>query len=46
MEGAARVAVHRLRKRYRTIIREEVAQTVADESEVDEEMRALMNALL
>ena len=45
-EGAARVAVHRLRKRYRTIIREEVAQTVADESEVDDEMRALMNALL
>lgn len=45
-EGAARVAVHRLRKRYRAVIREEVARTVADESEVDEEMRALMGALM
>lgn len=45
-EGAARVAVHRLRKRYRAVIREEVARTVADESEVDDEMRALMNALM
>lgn len=45
-EGAARVAVHRLRKRYRAVIREEVARTVADESEVDDEMRALMDALM
>lgn len=45
-EGAARVAVHRLRKRYRAVIREEVARTVADESEVDDEMRALMDALI
>ena len=45
-EGAARVAVHRLRKRYRAVIREEVARTVADEREVDTEMRALMAALM
>ncbi len=45
-EGAARVAVHRLRKRYRTVIRDEVARTVADENEVENEMRALMDALL
>ncbi len=45
-EGAARVAVHRLRKRYRAVIREEVARTLADESEVDDEMRALMAALM
>jgi RNA polymerase sigma factor (sigma-70 family) len=45
-EGAARVAVHRLRKRYRAIIREEVARTVADEADVDDELRALMNALV
>jgi RNA polymerase sigma-70 factor (ECF subfamily) len=45
-EGAARVAVHRLRKRYRTVIREEVARTVTDESDVDDEMRALMKALV
>ncbi len=44
--GAARVAVHRLRKRYRQVIREEVTRTVADESEVDDEMRALMDALM
>ena len=45
-EGAARVAVHRLRKRYRSVIREEVARTVTEESEVDDEMRALMDALM
>lgn len=44
-EGAARVAVHRLRRRYRAAIRDEVARTVADESDVEEEMRALMEAL-
>jgi len=45
-EGAARVAVHRLRKRYRAVIREEVARTVADENEVENEMQALMRALM
>ncbi len=44
-EGAARVAVHRLRKRYRVMIRAEVARTVRDEGEVDQEMRVLMEAL-
>ena len=44
-EGAARVAVHRLRKRYRCLFREEIARTVRDEAEVEEEMRALMQAL-
>ncbi len=29
-EGAARVAVHRLRKRFREIYREEISQTLAD----------------
>lgn len=45
-EGAARVAVHRLRKRYRAVIRDEVARTVASESEVENEMQALMGALM
>ena len=45
-EGAVRVSVHRLRKRYRAVIREEVARTVADESEVEGEMQALMAALM
>ncbi|MBB5352467.1 RNA polymerase sigma-70 factor (ECF subfamily) [Haloferula luteola] len=44
-EGAARVAVHRLRKSYRAAIREEVARTVAKDADIDEEMRTLMSAL-
>ena len=44
-EGAARVAVHRIRKRYRSLFREEIARTVRDEGDVDEEMRALIHAL-
>ena len=43
-EGAVRVAVHRLRKRYRALLRDEIAQTLADGSQVDEEMRALFGA--
>lgn len=40
-EGAVRVAVHRLRKRYRRILKEEIALTLDDESEaaVEEELR-------
>ena len=44
-EGAARVAVHRLRKRYCMLIRDEVARTVSSEKEVEPEMQALMAAL-
>lgn len=44
-EGAVRVAVHRLRKRYREIIREEIAQTVGSSHDVDAEMRHLFKAL-
>ena len=43
-EGAVRVAVHRLRKRYRQLLRAEIAQTLADAGDVDEEMRALFGA--
>lgn len=43
-EGAVRVAVHRLRKRYRVLLREEIAQTLSDSAMVDEEMRALFGA--
>jgi hypothetical protein len=32
--GAVRVAVHRLRKRYRQLLREEIAQTLADPTQV------------
>jgi RNA polymerase sigma-70 factor (ECF subfamily) len=43
-EGAVRVAVHRLRKRYRILLREEITQTLADPAQVDEEIRALFGA--
>jgi RNA polymerase sigma-70 factor (ECF subfamily) len=44
-EGAVRVAVHRLRHRYRDLVREEIAQTVAGPEDVDEELRHLFTAL-
>jgi len=44
-EGAVKVAVHRLRRKYREILRLEVAQTVADPQEVDDELRHLFAAL-
>ena len=44
-EGAARVAVHRLRKRFREIYREEISQTLASEADVDAELRHLAAAL-
>ena len=40
-EEAARAAAHRLRRRYRELLREEVARTVDDPAEVDEEIRSL-----
>ena len=43
-EGAVRIAVHRLRKRYRTLLRDENAHTLADPAQVDEEMRTLFGA--
>jgi RNA polymerase sigma factor (sigma-70 family) len=44
-EGAVKVAVHRLRQRYRQLLRDEIANTVAAPSEVDQEMRHLLAAL-
>ncbi len=43
--GAAKVAVHRLRQRYREILRAEIAETVSDPSDIDDEMRYLVAAL-
>ncbi len=43
-EPAVRVIVHRLRKRYRELLRAEIANTLSDPSQVDEEMRALFGA--
>jgi len=44
-EGSVRVAVHRLRRRYRKLLRDEIGQTVADEDQIDEEMGHLFSAL-
>jgi RNA polymerase sigma-70 factor (ECF subfamily) len=44
-EGAARVAAHRVRRRYRELLRAEIAETVAGEEEVDDEIRRLFTAL-
>ncbi len=44
-EGAARVAVHRLRKRFRELFRAAVAETVAAPDEVDDELRHLVGLL-
>jgi len=39
------VAVHLLRKRYRTLLHDEIAQTLIDPAGVDEELRSLRAAL-
>ncbi len=44
-ESALRSALFRLRSRYREILREEVAQTVSDPREVDNEIRYLLRAV-
>lgn len=44
-EGPVKVAVHRLRKRYRQLLRAEIAQTMAAPEEVDDELRHLFAVL-
>jgi RNA polymerase sigma-70 factor (ECF subfamily) len=44
-EPAVRVSVHRLRKRFGRLLREEVAATVADPADVDAELRYLLGIL-
>ena len=44
-EGALRVSVHRLRRRFREMFREEIAHTLADPGDVAEEMRHLVAIL-
>src|SRR5436190_6265523 len=44
-EGAVKVAVHRLRGRYRELLRAEIAKTVAAPGEVDEELQHLIAVL-
>jgi RNA polymerase sigma-70 factor (ECF subfamily) len=44
-EGNVRVAIHRLRRRYGVVLREEIAATVRDVAEIEDEIRALFAAL-
>jgi RNA polymerase sigma-70 factor (ECF subfamily) len=44
-EGAAKMAVHRLRKRYRKLLRAEITETMAATEDVDEELRHLFAVL-
>jgi RNA polymerase sigma-70 factor (ECF subfamily) len=44
-EGAVKVAAHRLRRRYRELLRAEIANTVAGAEDVEEELRHLFAAL-
>jgi RNA polymerase sigma-70 factor (ECF subfamily) len=44
-EEAVKMAVYRLRKRYRDLLRNEIAQTVATQEQVDEEIQDLFEAL-
>jgi len=44
-EGALKVAIHRLRRRYRELLREEVGQTLDNAEEIDQELRDLFAAV-
>jgi hypothetical protein len=44
--GAVKTLIHRLRNKYAALLRQEVARTVCDPVEVDEEIHALCNALI
>jgi RNA polymerase sigma-70 factor (ECF subfamily) len=44
-EGTVRVAVHRLRRRYRELLRQEIANTTDDPNGIDEEIQTLFTAL-
>jgi len=44
-ENAARTAAHRIRRRYRELLREEVAHTLSDPADLDEEIRSLFASL-
>lgn len=44
-ENTVKSLVHRMRRRYRTLLRAEIARTVADPAEIDEEIRYLLRVL-
>jgi RNA polymerase sigma-70 factor (ECF subfamily) len=45
-EGAVKVAIHRLRRRFREVIKAEIGQTVSDRAQVDLELHYLLEVLL
>lgn len=45
-EGAVKVAIHRLRLRFREVIKAEITQTLSDRAQADEELHHLLEALL
>lgn len=45
-EGAVKVAIHRLRRRLREVIQNEISQTVKDRADIELEMHDLLEALL
>ena len=44
-EGAAKVAIHRLRRRFRELVKGEIARTVGDTAQVQEELQYLVEVL-
>jgi RNA polymerase sigma-70 factor (ECF subfamily) len=44
-EGALKVAVHRLRRKFQTRLRREIGRTVADQADIDDEIQYLVRAL-
>ena len=44
-EGALRIAAHRMKERFRSLLREEVAHTAASADEIDAELRYLVSLL-
>jgi len=44
-EGAVKVAVHRLRRQFRDLLRDEIAQTVSSPDEIEDELRHLRSAV-
>jgi len=44
--GAAKTLIHRLRKRYTVILREEIGRTVSEPTAIDQEIHALCDALI
>jgi RNA polymerase sigma-70 factor (ECF subfamily) len=44
-EGTVKSAVHRMRQRYKRLLRQEIANTVAEPGEIDDELRHLLVVL-